>query len=147
MASRGTVVDRAHEAWISELERSGRPLRGFCVSIARQMARELPGLKVVCGFVELAGSDGRSAGECEHAWCVTEGGEVVDPTASQFAAIVRYRAFVPGDVVMVGRCMACGVAIMGETPALDAPIERVRLLGGATSRITCSAHCEGELRA
>lgn len=70
-------------------------VRGLCVSAVKEMIAAFPELKPDLGFV----------GWGEHAWCVAPDGEIVDPTASQFAIQPPvYVPWTPGTSVSAGRC-------------------------------------------
>jgi hypothetical protein len=104
--------------WIADYVAAKKVVVGACRTAVREMLRAFPELAEVRGWVET------SRGRYEHAWLVTAGGEVVDPTASQFAnhfaaAIEEYVPWKPGDEVKVGRCMNCGEDIFRAVESLD----------------------------
>lgn len=74
--------------------------RGLCDVMTQNMADEFPELRRVKGHVDDIG------GEHPHFWCVTGTGEIVDPTASQFAAPHNYREHVGPEPI--GKCINCG---------------------------------------
>ena len=116
--------------WIAAYVERTPNLYGKCVSATLEMVEVFPELKRIAGWAD----------EVEHFWCVTPTGEIVDPTAAQFAGPggIEYREFKPGDEVRVGRCMNCGDSIYRAVPALDDP-------SYATS--ICSDECEEEAAA
>lgn len=120
-------MKREYREWIDEYvkENNGRVV-GLCQSAVMRMLDVFPELKPVPGWC---------AGY-EHHWLVTDEGEIVDPTFSQFVeyglAVVDadYKPWAPGDRVRVGKCMNCGVEIYAA----------VEELGGAKKDI-CSDAC------
>lgn len=104
---------------------------GRCSSATTEMVAAFPELRRVAGFV----------GSTEHFWCVAPDGQIVDPTAEQFAPwggvdSADYREFQPGDEVRVGRCMNCGVDIYATVQSLNDPLAR---------RSSCGPECDAEL--
>lgn len=86
----------------------GYLLKGQCRSWSIKLAEEFPELTTVRGFYD----------DCEHVWCVTGTGEIVDATVGQFRVGVgdpaKYRVFNPEvDEILLGRCMDCGEYIYG----------------------------------
>lgn len=104
-----------HAAWIAAYldERQGI-IRGMCGHATDEMVKSFPELTRTGGFVHHD-----NGGITEHWWCVTSDGEVVDPTAAQFATgSLRYEEFDPADQehrenVRVGRCLNCGMDLYG----------------------------------
>lgn len=124
-------MDARYAEWIERYadECGGHDrLRGMCGSATARMAREFPELRRVPGTIYFA------AGNSEHWWCETEAGEVVDPTASQFAGILSYSPWRPGDEVCVGKCMNCGEHIYDNPATLE-----------GNRRSICSPECGEEL--
>ena len=88
---------------------------GDCEVHAKALADEFPGLRVAAGFYHCP-----SWGRRTHWWCVTQSGEIADPTATQFPSggCGRYeeldltsgaaRARIP-----TGVCMDCGEPVYG----------------------------------
>jgi len=72
------------------------------------MQLEFPELRLARGYV----FDG-CWGERTHWWCVTPDGEVVDPTSSQFPALLpgSYQELGPNDRIPSGRCPNCGETV------------------------------------
>lgn len=108
----------AHKEWADKwvAERSGGSVRGACAAATRDMKAAFPDLVIVRGFVRF-----ETGGRAEHVWCTDVDGVIIDPTASQFEGEFTYEPFKPGDVVRVGRCMECGMAIYAAVDSLDNP--------------------------
>lgn len=125
-------MKREYADWIEMyLDRyDGRPV-GLCGSATAEMVLKFPELRRVAGFVYT------NRGECEHFWCTTAEGEVVDPTAKQFEWISAYVPWQPGDEVRVGACMNCGEGIYRRVQSLDEP--------GLNPGV-CSEECFDELK-
>jgi hypothetical protein len=90
------------------------------------MHAAFPELTVVRGHVWTL-----DRGRAAHWWLETADGAIVDPTASQFAALCDYEPWVPGTEVRVGRCMECGAEIMEALLSLDIDV----------SKCICSPEC------
>lgn len=123
-------MEKKYEEWIATfVAHWGGFVGGLCSEATRKMVETFPELKQVRGFV---------IGGGEHVWCVTESGEIVDPTVSQFnhLAKVKYKPWKPGMLVRMGRCMNCGDDIYGRPQAL-----------GGTRKSVCGKECEDILLA
>lgn len=145
---------QAYRAWMADYAERAGYLRGKCTTATREMVAAFPELRRVRGFVSVVGF-GVGGDDVEHAWCESDDGEIFDPTVKQFPAVADYRAFEPGDVVRVGKCMQCGFEIYARMRRLAEPgddaaaFERdlIAFEEGATSVMSCSAGCEEKLRA
>ena len=90
--------------FVGETERS---VLGMCEQATKEMVKAFPELKRVRGHVSPGGP---------HWWCVTESGEVVDPTVSQWkdrvpaGTVFIYHPFdeSKADQLPTGKCMDCG---------------------------------------
>jgi len=75
-------MKQEYTTWIESYEHDcwthGHTVKGTCSSATEDMVDDFPELRRARGFVYC------SAGRYQHWWCVTEDGDVVDPTASQF---------------------------------------------------------------
>lgn len=78
------------------------PVRGKCLMYADRMLTAFPELRTVRGHV------GKVHRDCEHWWCVTPDGTVIDPTAAQFRVGSVYIPFVEGSDEPTGVCPNCG---------------------------------------
>lgn len=58
-------------------------------------------------------------GRRDHWWLVDPENHIIDPTASQFPALVSYHAWNSGDPVRTGRCMECGKDLFRKVLSLD----------------------------
>jgi hypothetical protein len=85
---------------------------GACRKAVKEMIQAFPELHEVLGHVQC------SWGRRGHAWCIDEGGEIVDPTRAQFPGPITYEPWQPGQAVRVGRCMNCGMDIWREATTL-----------------------------
>ncbi len=117
-----------YAAWIEAYLAKRNPL-GMCQWAVERMVKAFPELTAVPGFVRVL-----HGGRPEHWWCTTPDGEVVDPTASQYEAVLEYIPWVPGMEVRVGCCMNCGMDIYKKPDKLGGPRESV-----------CSQECHEEL--
>ena len=95
-----------------------------CVEVSREMAQVFPELKIRTGLVKVF----ESTRLFEHAWCMTDDGCIVDPTAKQWGMIEQYYDYT--DNPPIGKCVVCGNYIFSEN---DPP-----------SRQICSESCEKE---
>lgn len=92
-----------YHQWIREKYPTPQSAKLQCDEATRAMIEEFPELLRVRGHV-MVGVDRRG-----HWWCVDSGGQVVDPTAHQWASpIVFYDAFEEGDEEPHGKCLHCG---------------------------------------
>lgn len=117
-------LDTKYAEWIEKeyLSRfeSHQHVLGRCKEAVEEMVKVFPELISTVGHVEIMGWGRRG-----HWWCVTESGDVVDPTRTQFPMVMAYEPFVPGDDVRVGKCMNCGdeiwkpVQSLSEEPAQE----------------------------
>lgn len=102
------IMEKRYEDWIAAYKSDHNGfLRGKCEQATSEMAKEFPELRRVCGFVHAVRE------RAQHFWCITEEGEIVDPTASQFFGIFEYEELDlsnPEDVARIptGVCMNCG---------------------------------------
>lgn len=122
----------AYRCWIEEFVRKER-LLGNCKNACEQMKAAFPELRIARGHAHDA-----AWGKRGHFWCVTPGGRIVDPTAAQFPALLRYEEWKPGDEVLVGKCMNCGKQLWAAVAHLDRPVPRKSI---------CNDDCERELEA
>jgi len=78
---------------------------GMCGPATAAMQLEFPELRRARGYVYDA-----CWGDRTHWWCVAPDGEIVDPTASQFPALVTgsYQELGVDDPIPSGRCPNCG---------------------------------------
>lgn len=107
-------IKAAHNAWIDAyLERRRGKVLGECRAAALEMQEAFPELLMCRGHVETPW--GRRA----HWWLKTAGGQVVDPTASQFPYVFSYHELQLGDDIRVGTCMNCGEPIWRTVKSLD----------------------------
>ncbi len=121
--------DARYVEWIDAYKASVNSVTGRCSSATKEMQAAFPELKRVAGFVTTF-----MGAQLEHFWLMTEAGEIVDPTVSQFpGGVLEYRAFQPLDEVRVGRCMECGDDIYAALQSLDDTPQR---------RSICSDECE-----
>lgn len=101
-----------YEAWIVEyVARNGGFVRGKCAVATEEMVAAFPELRRVAGFVEVLWPAGVVTEQ--HWWCLAPSGDVVDPTASQFHAVLSREVLDlnnPDDIARIptGRCMCCG---------------------------------------
>jgi len=87
--------------------------KGQCYSAAHHMAEVFPELNTVSGWAYC------ERGRVEHWWCETTEGDVVDPTAGQYEALIGYERYEPGMEIGIGKCRDCGSVIYGSE--LDPP--------------------------
>lgn len=119
----------AYKAWIKEhVRRHRHSVLGLCNEAVKEMKKAFPELEKVPGHVE-----DMYWGRRGHVWLKAEDGTIVDPTASQFPAIMEYIPWKPGDVVRVGKCMNCGEEIWR-------PVQRLDVAPAVVS--ACSKECE-----
>jgi hypothetical protein len=117
-------------AWIKAyVDRHNGSVLGRCHDAVKEMHAAFPELRVVRGHVYVLGIH---AGGRAHWWLETPEGAVVDPTESQFPAVLSYEEWKPGDPVRIGKCMDCGQEIWEGVTSLD----NVRI------RRFCDANCE-----
>jgi hypothetical protein len=97
-----------YRTWIDLWLTTNHPL-GRCSSACQDMQKTFPELRLVRGYVDhMHGNDA-------HWWLQEVGGEVVDPTASQFKSPNNYTEYEEGMEVRIGRCMNCGWDIFDNT--------------------------------
>lgn len=108
-------MNSQYAAWIARFT-SGCSTLGKCHLAAVEMVSAFPELRLARGHVNDA-----HWGKRGHFWCVAPDGAIVDPTASQFPALMEYEEWKSGDEVRVGRCMNCGEDIWRPMTSLDQP--------------------------
>lgn len=98
-----------YEAWITAyVAKCGGLVRGKCAVATEAMIKEFPELRRCAGFVHV------SWGRSQHWWAATPEGEIIDPTAIQFAPIIfSYEELdltdpATREKVPTGRCLDCG---------------------------------------
>lgn len=121
-----------YNAWIAQYVAAQKSTLGRCRDATAKMVEAFPELRIVLGYVH----DGLW-GKRGHAWCVDTDGKIVDPTASQFPALLEYDPWKPGDEVLIGKCMECGSQIWEAVESFDE----------ARHRSFCDEECEGAFRA
>lgn len=122
----------AYQTWIKNyLARHNGAVLGRCRDATEEMQRDFPELRIRKGHIY-----DLSWGQRGHWWLETSDGEIVDPTASQFPALMEYEEWKPGRPVRVGKCMNCGKDIWEKVETLDEEPRR---------RSSCSHECETEL--
>lgn len=84
--------------------------RGTCQETAQAMVKDFPELTRVRGFYNDV-----LQGERPHWWCVDLEGEIVDPTAAQFAPCGEYLPYDESLGEPRGQCLNCG-GLMYDTP-------------------------------
>ena len=89
---------------------------GRCRQASEEMRAVFPELRLVRGHVHVIGMH---AGSRAHWWLETADGTVVDPTESQFPAVLDYDEWRPGHPVRISKCMDCGQEIWQEVESLD----------------------------
>jgi hypothetical protein len=67
-----------YDAWIADYIASGGRVTAECMAVCKKMKERFPELILHGGYVHTP------LGPDLHYWLMTEGGELVDPTASQF---------------------------------------------------------------
>lgn len=103
-----------YELWCQvHMDLHGAKVHGRCVLSVTELLEEFPELTRVKGHTY--GQWGKRA----HVWAVTEDGTIVDPTRSQYPGNIKYEAFEPGTMVLVGTCMDCGADLEVEVFDLD----------------------------
>lgn len=93
------------EAFVSS--QPSRFVRGKCDTATAKMVAAFPELRRVAGFVYC------TWGREQHWWCVAPDGSIIDPTASQYVAILEYEELDLDDpevcrTIPTGVCMDCG---------------------------------------
>lgn len=79
-----------------------------CVEVSKEMAQVFPELKIRTGLVKVF----ESTRLFEHAWCMTDDGYIVDPTAKQWSMVEQY--YDCTDNPPIGKCFVCGNYIFAE---------------------------------
>lgn len=94
-----------YEYWIERyLLYCDGDVRGRCAEATEEMIKTFPELKRVRGHVQHILNSKQSP----HWWCIDPKGNIIDPTAVQFVAIIKY---IPHDETSpepTGRCPNCG---------------------------------------
>ncbi len=102
-----------YRAWIDAYVKANDDfVRGKCEDGTKEMLAAFPELRLAVGFVHC------TWGRDQHFWCVTEDGEIIDPTRSQFIAVWKYEELDLADPatrakIPTGRCMDCGDDVYG----------------------------------
>jgi hypothetical protein len=108
----------AYDDWIAANAKRFEDVYGKCADLSRAMQKAFPELRLARGIYDCP-----VWGERTHWWLVAPGGDVVDPTASQFPSkgIGEYRELKEGDRIPSGVCMDCGDTVYdGATFCSDA---------------------------
>lgn len=101
-------------------------VRGRCSEATKKMVEAFPELRRVAGFVEVMHPGG--VYEEQHWWCVAPDGSVVDPTESQFLAVLSREEVYPARPhrpIPSGRCMDCGGTVFGGDTFCSEECERL----------------------
>lgn len=95
------MSDHKYEAWIAE--NVPEDCKNLCEEVTEVMVGVFPELTRVRGhYIDLL------VGRRPHWWCVTLEGEIVDPTASQFAPCGDYEPLDESKGEPTGICPNCG---------------------------------------
>lgn len=86
---------------------------GQCQKACGAMVLVFPELTIRKGYAST------EWGERGHWWLTTADGTIIDPTAKQFPSIFGYREWVPGSLVLIGKCCNCGDEIWEAVQSLD----------------------------
>ena len=102
-------MDARYSAWISSyVDEHGGSVQNKCSEATASMVAHFPELRRERGFL--------GGGLYQHWWCVAPGGEIVDPTVSQFREVPPSSDYVAYDVEIhgpepTGKCMDCGAHV------------------------------------
>lgn len=110
---------------------------GKCQEASKEMKEAFPELTIVRGHITDAYWGVRG-----HWWLIDLDGNIVDPTASQFPALLEYIAWKPGDPILVGACMECGNSRYRKVANLDEPDSFCDNPGEYIQDTFCSLSCE-----
>lgn len=111
--------------WMTEHYPTAESAYGQCQKAVQGMILAFPELREAKGHALTAW------GRRQHFWCLTEDGEVVDPTAIQYpTGVWEYEEATEETLVRVGPCVYCGVDIM-------MPLKDAR----QSQKMTCSDQC------
>ncbi len=97
-------VPEQYRAFLEKHRRNNLP--GFCAGMTERMKQEFPELLRVRGYVVFE----------HHWWCETPEGIIVDPTYTQFAPGVTYKAYDESQPEPIGQCFECGRLLYTEGP-------------------------------
>lgn len=107
--------------WIAREVPDHAAAYGNCAEVTARMVEAFPDLRRVSGFYHCW-----AWGRRQHFWCVTNVGEVVDPTARQFpsAGAGDYQEVTNPSEVPTGVCMDCGADVYEGATFCDDECER-----------------------
>lgn len=99
-------MDPRYSAWIAEHYPTQESAYGQCAVATKEMVAAFPELRRTRGHYYCVFGWGERA----HWWCVTEAGDVVDPTARQFPSVGtgEYAELDPNAPIPTGKCPECG---------------------------------------
>ena len=99
-----------YRAWIDGHVTTVQAARGQCRVVSQQMADVFPELRVVRGhYVDCL------IGRRPHWWLVAKDGEIVDPTAIQFAPCGDYEEWDESRPEPTGKCHHCGEPVYDQS--------------------------------
>jgi len=97
-----------YQTWINANYPSFESAQLQCVEATKRMIEVFPELKLVKGSVEIEEPFNSPPTNAPHCWCLTENGDIIDPTANQyFTKILGYTKF-GDDNLPTGKCPNCG---------------------------------------
>jgi hypothetical protein len=100
-------MEQKYKDWIQNYERN---IFRKCIEVTQEMQYAFPELRIAKGMVTII-DDGR---DYPHQWLVDIEGNIVDPTAKQWVAIINYKEIKEEDEQLVGKCPNCGEWIYGD---------------------------------
>ena len=121
-------VRLTYNEWIADWLHGNNPYTR-CREAVVAIVAAFPELEKVPGHVLCPAPWGQRV----HWWAKAPDGTIVDPTASQFPAILAYEAWTPGAECIMGSCYSCGDDIYRPVWDLENPPPR---------ESTCSVACE-----
>ncbi len=90
-----------------------------CKEVTEEMQKVFPELKIVKGLVTIL----EDLREYQHQWLEDQDGNIVDPTAKQWQAIIEYSPIDENDLENIpnGRCHNCGGWCFGKWREVCSP--------------------------
>lgn len=103
------IRDWRYTRWIERFKQEN-DVQGACLGATHSMNRKFPELAIVRGHVFVYDDIDETTYKYPHWWLITESGEIVDPTESQFPNIMEYQLWdeTANPKEPTGKCPNCG---------------------------------------
>jgi hypothetical protein len=91
-----------------------------CKEVSLEMQQVFPELRIAKGLVNIIEDDK----QYQHQWLVSPEGDIIDPTAKQWAGVYNYIEIKENDPYPIGKCMNCGEWVFSDSDSAPFCSER-----------------------